>query len=853
MCLIFLAGFFLLVFSRTIKPTMFKSLASLFVLFLCISAKSQTLQSPEAFLGYKIGSRYTPHYKIVNYFKAVAQAVPDKVKIEKYGETYEGRELILAFVTNAENGKNLEQIRENNLALAGLNAGGGAPNISGAPPIVWLSYNVHGNETSSSEAAMLTLYALVDPANNETKEWLQNTVVIMDPCLNPDGRDRYVNWFNSISGIAPDAYPRSREHSEPWPGGRTNHYNFDLNRDWAWQSQVETRQRVAKYKKWMPQVHVDFHEQGVNEPYYFAPAAEPFHEVITPWQRSFQTSIGKNNAKYFDQKGWLYFTKERFDLFYPSYGDTYPTYNGAIGMTFEQGGGPRGGLAIVTANKDTLTLLDRATHHYTTGLSTIEVVSQNATKVISEFKKFFDDSRQGKGNNYKAYIISTDNRDKLSGVEDVLNKNGIEYGLMSTSSFKGFNYRTGKEETGVLKKYHLAISTSQPRSVLARVLLEPSSNLTDSNTYDITAWSLPFAHDVDAYAVKDAISIKKVDSIVAQNPVPGSNYGYLVRYQSFEGARLLAHLLNQGVKVRFSEKPFTYQGKPYDRGTLIILKYGNSPNLQSILTKAAANTFAEVEAIETGFMDKGPDVGSHDIRLIKAPKVALLTGEQSSSLSAGEVWHLFEQKLQYPITLTNAVDLGAVTLGDFDVLIIPNGNYRNLGDKVVTGKLKDFVRAGGKLIAMNNAMEQMAGADWDLKIKDDKIEDKSEYAALRKYENRERDQLPESIPGAIYKVQLDNTHPLAFGYPDLYYTLKQDATVYEFLKDGWNVGVLKKDNYVTGFAGTQVKNKLKDALIFGVEEMGSGQVVFLADDPLFRSFWENGKLLFCNAVFLVGQ
>ena len=823
----------------------------LFASLVASSLFSQALQSPEQFLGYKIGSRYTPHYKIVNYFKAVAQAVPDMVKIEKYGETNEGRELLIAYVTSPSNGKQLEQIRLNNLALTGINKANAV--VEGTPPIVWLSYNVHGNETSSSEAAMLTIFALVDPSNTQTKEWLKNTVVIMDPCINPDGRDRYVNWFNSMRGTTANPYPRSREHSEPWPGGRSNHYNFDLNRDWAWQTQVETQQRMVKYRQWMPEIHVDFHEQGINQPYYFAPAAEPFHEVITPWQRSFQNTIGRNNAKYFDRNGWLYFTKERFDLFYPSYGDTYPIYNGAIGMTFEQGGGPRGGLSVLTGNNDTLTLLDRAMHHYTTGLSTIEVASTNAAKLVSEFKKFFDDSRQGKGNVNKAYIITTDNRDKLNAVEDLLNKNGIEYGLMSSSVFKGMNYRTGKEETGKLKKYHLAISTSQPQSVLARVLLEPSSNLSDSNTYDITAWSLPFAHDVDAYAVKEAVSIKNVDSIIAKSPVAASSYGYLVTYQSFQGAKILAQLLKQGVKVRFAEKPFTYKEKAYDRGTLIILKNGNAPNLQAILSKQAETSFATIDAFETGFMDKGPDIGSGDVRLIKAPKVALVTGEQTSSLAAGEIWHLFDQSLQYPLTLINATELTSIQLSDFNVVIIPNGMYKGLNDKSTADKLKDFVRGGGKLIALQNAMEQMAAGDWGLKIKEDKSEDKSEYGALKKYENRERDQLPESIPGAIYKVQLDNTHPLAFGYPDTYFTLKQDATVFEYLKDGWNVGVLKKDNYVTGFAGVQVKSKLKDAMLMGVQEMGNGQVVYFADDPIFRSFWENGKLMFCNAVFLVGQ
>jgi hypothetical protein len=235
---------------------------------------------------------------------------------------------------------------------------------------------------------MKTAFCMLDPANTKTKNWLKNELVIMDPCINPDGRDRYVNWFNSVVSIVPNPQTAAREHQEPWPGGRTNHYNFDLNRDWAWQSQQESRFRLKLYNEWLPMVHVDFHEQGFNEPYYFAPAAEPFHEVITPWQREFQLLIGKNNAKYFDANGWLYFTKERFDLLYPSYGDTYPTYNGAIGMTFEQGG-IRGGLAVINEDGDTLTLADRLEHHYTTGLSTVEIASNNSSKLVSEFKKYF--------------------------------------------------------------------------------------------------------------------------------------------------------------------------------------------------------------------------------------------------------------------------------------------------------------------------------------------------------------------------------------------------------------------------------------------------------------------------------
>lgn len=815
---------------------------------------AQTLQSPEQYLGYPIGSRYTRHHKVVEYFKAVAQASADMVTIEKYGETNEGRELMMAFIASPENLKKLDAIRMNNLRLAGLSRDKMAAVTDNAPAIVWLSYNVHGNETSSSEAAMLTLYALVDPKNTETKEWLKNTVVVIDPCINPDGRDRYVNWFNSVVGKNYNPDPASREHAEPWPGGRTNHYNFDLNRDWAWQTQVETRQRIKKYNQWMPQVHVDFHEQGFNEPYYFAPAANPYHEVITQWQRDFQGLIGKNNASYFDKNGWLFFTKERFDLLYPSYGDTYPIYNGAIGMTFEQGGGPRGGLGVINEDKDTLTLLDRATHHYTTGLSTIETASKNKKKLVEEFKKYFDDGKAGKTGEYKTYVLTSGNENQIKAVADLLNQNGIEHGSVVNQVFKGYNYNTGKEETYSDEGYHIAISAYQPRSVMAKVLLEPKTVVTDSNTYDITAWSVPYAYGVKGYAVKEKLELNYAKPLMAALYEVKASYGVLIPYQSFSAAKVLAHLVKNNIKVRFAEKPFTYLGKNYDRGTLIVLKTSNPANWNAVANEACTKFSVQPVAVETGFMEKGADFGSPDVRIISSqPKVAMLSGEQTSSGGAGEVWHFFEKQLDYPITLINAVDLARVNLKNYQVLIIPDGNYRNLGDKAITDKLKDFVRMGGKLIAIDNAVAIMAGADWGIKLKEDKNEDKSEYASVKKYGDRESQFLTNSIPGAIYKLELDNTHPLAFGYPDYYFTLKQDGGVFEFLKDGWNVGVMKKDAYVTGFTGNKLKAKLKDGVVMGAQEMGAGSVVYFTEDPLFRNFWENGKLLFSNAVFLVGQ
>ncbi|MGK7369881.1 MAG: M14 family zinc carboxypeptidase, partial [Candidatus Halalkalibacterium sp. M3_1C_030] len=397
----------------------------IFLLFFSIDSKAQnSLQSPEEYLGYELGSKWTPHYKVMNYFKYVADQSP-MVTFQQYGTSNEGRELVIVKVASEENHERLEQIRTDNLKRAGLMDGEPTTNV----PIVWLSYNVHGNETSSSEAALKTIYELVRPGNAESKKWLTNTVVIMDPMINPDGRDRYVHWYTETAGDEFNAYGDAREHHEPWPGGRTNHYYFDLNRDWAWLTQKESRQRVELYQKWMPQIHVDYHEQSYTSPYYFAPAAEPFHKAITDWQREFQYTIGKNHARYFDKNSWLYFTREVFDLFYPSYGDTYPIFNGSIGMTYEQAGGGYAGLGIIKPEGDTLTLHDRLMHHYTTGMSTVEIASQYADKLVSEFGAYYNDALENPSGEYKTFVIKADNNpDKMKALFDLLDKHKVEYG-----------------------------------------------------------------------------------------------------------------------------------------------------------------------------------------------------------------------------------------------------------------------------------------------------------------------------------------------------------------------------------------------------------------------------------------
>lgn len=835
---------------------MFKKISLLLIcLWLAFIAIAQDVQSPSEFLGYKLGSQFTPHFRIVEYFKYIA-SVSKNVKLHQYGTTNEGRPLMAMFIATSENIGRLEEIRQHNLSLAGLSINNNS--LINAPVIVWLSYNVHGNEPSSSEAAMQALYELTNPANKRTQPWFKNTVVVIDPCLNPDGRERYINYYNSVKGATPNADPASREHSEPWPGGRVNHYYFDLNRDWAWQTQKETQARVALFNQWLPQVHVDFHEQGYNAPYYFAPAAEPFHKDITAWQKEFQTIIGKNNAKYFDQNGWMYFTKEEFDLLYPSYGDTYPIYNGSIGMTYEQGG-IGAGLAIATRSGDTLTLADRIRHHLSNSLSTVETVSANAAKALTEFKRYFDDSQSNPPGEYKTYIIKNNNTDNLFMLEELLRNNGIKFGYTDKRSAVGYDYVNGKTAEFEIEPHDLVINAYQPKSVLLNVLLEPKTFIADSNTYDITAWSLPFAYGLKAYGLKESIKAEemKVPNIEIAAPVvaKGQVYAFVVEWKSVYDVKFLAELYKKNIRVRCSQAAFEADGKKFSPGSLIITRAGNDNNdFDSKVISSANDCHVVLSALNSGFVEKGADLGSSVIKSLHAPKVLLVSDEGSSSEAMGEIWHFFDQQINYPLTIVKYRDLTRERLNDFDVMIFPDGNYEDLPIE----KLQNWVHDGGKLIAMENTVSLLAEKKgFSIKNMPSGKHDTTERNKpdmVKAFADRDHEAIRSSVPGAIYKVDMDNTHPLGFGLEKYYFTLKLNDVLYNYLgDDGWNVGTVKKNAYVEGFVGQKAKQKIKDGLLFGVQSMGRGSVVYLVDDPLFRSFWQNGKLLFSNAVFMVGQ
>lgn len=802
------------------------------------------IQSPSQFLGYELGTQFTRHHQVIDYFEYLAQE-SDMVQLTQYGETYEKRPLIALYISNAENIKKAEDIRIDNLRRAGLASG----NATSEKAIVWLGYNVHGNESVSTEASMKTAFELI----TNRKEWLKDIVVVMDPCINPDGRERYVNFYWQYGNAPYNTDPLSYEHREGWVSGRANHYMFDLNRDWAWLTQQESRGRVALYNKWMPQIAVDFHEQGVNAPYYFPPAAEPYHKRLSTWQKEFQQIIGKNHAKWFDKNGWFYFTDEFFDLLYPSYGDTYPSLNGSIGMTYEQGGSGRAGLGVITGEGDTLTLKDRIAHHYTTGLSTIEVAAQERTKLLSEFEKFNDDT----STSAKTFVLKAAREPyKARQLTQWLDKLDIQYkGVQTSKSLKGTSFSSRRSATFNAEPGDIVISTNQPKSAFVQALFEAEAQLSDSVTYDITAWSVPYANGFEAYSVSTPLTnltTYKEEAFV-QNSLEDTPYAYLCEWNDIVHAEWMSLLIKNGIIVRVSDKAFRFKGIDFQPGSMVISRKGNERLgvlLDEIVTTSAASMRIKIHSTPTGFSQSGVDIGSSSVRMVNAPKVALFAGDGASSLAVGETWYFFEQVLKYPVSMLKTSMLNKRNLDSYDVIILQNGGYQSMPDSYLE-TLKQWATSGGRLIVVQNAIRSFLSDDaFDVTSSYDEEEDQEPQRDV-KFGDLERDGISDIISGAIYRTHLDNTHPLGYGYGEQYFTLKTTSIRAAPLRQGRNIGTIKNSSdKLSGFVGYRASKLMENSLVFGVEPIGDGSVTYMVDNPLFRAFWKNGHLIFANAVFI---
>ena len=673
-------------------------------------------------LGYDAGEKITNHAGILRYMDALAAAAPTRMKVFDYGETWEGRKLIYAAVGSEANIRKLNEIKAD---VARLGDPRKTPEaearkiMAGMPAIVWLSYGVHGNEISSPEAGMLTAYHLLAARNDKLVEQvLAGTLVLIDPIQNPDGRDRFVNYYEQARGLEPDASPLAVEHQEPWPGGRVNHYLFDLNRDWVALTQPEILNQVKALRQWLPLVYVDLHEMGADSTYFFTPESDPYNPHLTPDQRASLTLFGKNNAKWFDKYGFDYFTREEYDAFYPGYGASWPCYYGALAMTYEQASVR--GLVVRRSDETLLTYRETVRRHFTASISTLETAAVNREKLLNDFYRYRVTAiEEGSKEPVKAYILPRGRdaaaTDKLAGI---LMEHGVEV-MRASAAFRAGDrdYAAGT----------YVVNLAQPAKRLIRTLLDPDVPMDEkfiqeeeerrklrqrTEIYDVTAWSLPLLFNVEAAPSPEAVT-GGLEPARPARIVPGEVHGagslaYLVPWGGQAAARLLTAALREDLKVHSTDRPFTQNAMQFPPGTLIFKVAGNPADLSGRLTRLARDTGAEVYGTDSGWVEEGVNFGSRYVVAIRKPAIAMAWDTPASSGSAGAARFVLERQYGYPVTPIRASQIASGDLSRFQVLILPEGNYsQSLGESGIT-RLKAWVEAGGTVVGLGSAVSFLA-------------------------------------------------------------------------------------------------------------------------------------------------
>lgn len=836
---------------------------SRFILLLTVasSVAAQPLPSPEEHLGYELGSRFTLHANLVTYARLAAER-SDRMTLTEYGRSVEGRPLLYLVVTSAKNHARMAAIRANKEKIADPRKLGegddAAALVRDTPVVVWLSYNVHGNEASPSETAMKVIHRMATASDAETTKWLDEGITIIDPCMNPDGRDRYAYWYNGMKGRRPDPDLQSAEHREPWPGGRSNHWYFDLNRDWAFATQDETRARHPHFIAWTPQVHVDFHEMGHESSYFFFPAEKPINANLPEHTLKWGKRFGRGNAKAFDEHGWSYYTAESFDLFYPGYGDSWPSFTGAIGMTYEQGGHGRAGASVRRRDGTLLTLLQRLEHHEVATYATIRTAVDGRVEFLGDYQRFrASATEEGRTGPIRSFLLPLgSDPGRVDALVETLMLQGIEVRRTDAPvTLAKVTDALGKDQLDrTFGAGTYVVDLAQPLKRLAKTLLEPRAEIRELYFYDVSAWSLPLAYGVTAFQCP-------VDLDVASSPVnevatrPGrvaagdAKVGWLCRYDTRGALEALVDLLRAGVKVRSARKAFTLDGSSFDRGTLVIRKSENSAHVAERLQAVAKARGVTFHPASSGFTEKGIDLGSRSVVPVVRPRIALCGGEGTSSTSFGATRFVLDQVLDIPYSFVPLESLGSLDLDDFTVVVIPEASVSSAAKK----KLATFASSGGVVIGFGRSAFSLCG-DGGSSISSkpkEKPKDAKEPPRAKWTEEREAHRRTRQQPGSIFRVELDPAHPVSFGYRTEIAAFHGGTRSFDPKGAGTHVGLFVEADPLSGYVNAEDAEALKGRAYLSVDGRGRGAFVLFADDPNFRGAWRGLTRLFVNAALLM--
>ena len=835
----------------------------------------------EAITGAGWGAEVTTPDQIVAYARALAQAVPSRVRVIDTGRSLEGRPLILLVISSDENLARLDAIRADLARLADprVRSAEEAEQLIGQlPAVVFLAASVHGDEASGGDAVLALAFVLAAGRSPEIHTVLRETVVIIDPAQNPDGRARFVVSLQQARGVRPDPQPSSAEHVQPWPGGRFSHDLFDLNRDWFALSHPETRARVQTMLDWHPVLVADLHEMGAEQGYFFAPPAKPYHPLVSREQQALWELTGRANAAAFDARGWRYWTREVFDAFYPGYGESWPFFSGALGMTWEQASSR--GLVTCLDDGTLLGYGETVQHHLVTSFTTSLTVARERARFLRSWAGFREaavgDGRRGKT---RAFVLRGEGDPSgAAALADLLASQGLEV------------FRAAADSPDYI------VPLDQPMGRLASALLEPHTTMGETfeqeqerrwskrlpdEIYDLTGWSLPLLWNIPGETTAQSPARERWQRVVPGRVAAGQVSGdgqvaFLLPWTGTTSVAALSDLLRGGVVVHAAGKPFTLGGRRWQRGTLVIRRAGNGDGLPETLEAIASRRGVTFVGVDTGFVDDGIDLGSGWVRRVKPPRVALLWDAPTSSTAAGHLRHALERVFDYPVSVVRTAALGRVDLSDFDVVIMPStwvGGYGGLVGEETIKALTAWVKGGGVLVAVGSGAEFLCGEKVGLLASSVetlggpsakggeavKGEEKKPAAAAQPFDYdtfvRPEGERPPTVPGAILKVDLDPDHPLAAGFPGgSLGVLINSNRIFSPLKLDRGVNVASfaaaERLVLSGFVLRASREQLPRKAYLMVQEHGEGRVIAFADDPAARALSRGAMLLLANAVFL---
>jgi len=811
------------------------------------------IPTPKSIIGHEVGEWHVTHDRLVNYMKAL-DAASDRISLQTLGVTYEGRTQLALIVTAPKNHQNLEAIRLQHLQLTDANKSASL-NIADMPVVVWMGYSIHGNESSGANASMLSAYYLAAAESPEVDAMLSNTVILLDPSFNPDGLNRFASWVNVHKSQTLVSDPNAREYNEVWPGGRFNHYWFDLNRDWLPAQHQESQNRLALFHQWKPNILTDHHEMGSNSSFFFQPGVPSRVNPNTPLKNQELTGlIGNYHAKFLDSIGSMYFTKEGYDDFYYGKGSTYPDINGGVGILFEQASSR--GHAQETDN-GLLTFPFTIRNQFTAALSTIAAANGLKKEMLTYQRDFFKEvNKESDAFSYKAFVIG-DQTDKARTnifIQMMLRHQVDVYGLKQDLTVDG---KTFKPASAYI------IPTNQKQFKIIKTVFEKTFEYKDSLFYDVTAWTMPLAFGLPYAELKSVAGltgdkVEKLQPLALNTHHANNAYAYAFKWNEYYTPKLLNLLQTKGVVAKVATKKFKMllNGKEesFDYGTIIIpigLQNSNRKGevLANLIDDCVGNSGVEVFALPTGLSSGGIDLGSSSFVPLKTPRIMMFGGSGTSANDVGEIWHMLDVRFNIPVSIVDVDRFSNINPSKYTVIIMPSGTYGNL-EKPAQEKLRTWVAGGGTLIATEDATKWLSTNGFT-KVLFRSTEDKKDSTLQLPYYLRSDETRAKDMTGSLFEARVDLTHPLGYGYTNPSVTIFKSNTLFMDKNNGaYDSPVMYTENPLqSGYLYRGYKSVVKNSAAINIDNIGRGRVVSMVDNLNFRAFWLGTSKMFMNAIY----